>query len=411
MSVSERTSKLIWGQCAARCCICKTDLVHAPIAGATSLLGEVAHIVGETKKAARGDSQLTRAERNEPENLLLLCRPDHKIIDDDPLTYPVHALQEIKANHIAWVASKLVRTIAWRSSLSQLTYINVPRLCEQAELQGYDVDLSKYRQNQNLHSLGWDLNHVMSSFQAVLAHLQINAARIDDISLHEGFIGTAISFDRHRFRTRNITHVTRDSSPPTFLFSGSLDRDPHIYTQIGDAKIVMPIDPRWITTSTAATLFRPPSGQSIFSGIGLVTAVDYDAATIWMTPWVIGLPKGIFESASESIKQALADSTRLSDGGLSLEAEPSLLDNLVDTKRAQHAPCHFSPPPTHCDLCRRTLKHDKYMIDGGVRDAGYWACMCERCFHSRGGKIGWGHGQLYMRDETGWLLVGGFPPP
>ncbi|MBN8214689.1 MAG: HNH endonuclease [Xanthomonadales bacterium] len=405
MPISERSSKLIWGQCAARCCICKIDLVYAPNAGATSLLGEVAHIVGETRAAARGDSSMTRAERNCPDNLLLLCRPHHKIIDDDPVTHPIQALHKIKADHILWVASKLVQPHPWRSPLSQLTYINVPRLCEQAELQGYDVDLSRYKQSQTLHSLGWDLNHVMSSFQNVLAYLQLNAVNIEDIVVHESFIGTAVSFNRHRFRTKNVPCVTRDADPVSFPFSGSLKDDPHIYTKIGDAKIVMSIDPKWITTSTATTLFRPPSGQSIFSGIGLITAVDYDALTVSVTPWVIGLPKSILEFSAESFEQKRVESTR------SLDNEDSPLDNLVDAKRAQVAPCYFSPPPSHCDLCRHTLKNDKYMIDGGVRDAGFWACMCESCFLSRGRKIGWGHGQLYIQDKNRWLLVAGFPPP
>jgi hypothetical protein len=36
--------------------------------------------------------------------------------------------------------------------------------------------------------------------------------------------------------------------------------------------------------------------------------------------------------------------------------------------------------------------------------------MCEDCFYSHGDKIGWGHGQLYMRDDQGWLEVAGFCP-
>jgi hypothetical protein len=405
MPISEKTSKLIWGQCAARCCICKGDLVHAPKGAVISLLGEVAHIVGETIAAARGESLLTQTQRNASENLLLLCRSHHKIVDDDPASYSIQVLRDLKQRHIEWIAATLVQPREWRSPLSQLTYINVPRLCEQAELQGYAVDLRKYQASQTLHSLGWDLNHVMASFQTVLSRLQLSAVRIEEVVLHESFIGTAVSFDRRRFRTKNVPIITRNSGPAGFAFSGSLKTDPHIYTMLGTTKMVMNIDPRWITTSTATTLFRPSSGQSVFSGIGLITAVDYEASTISVTPWVVGLPKGILEEAAEKVQIVCRPTMTVAI------PSSSTLDALVDTARAQLDPCHFSPPPTYCDLCRRAFKDDKFMIDGGVQDARYWACMCESCFHLRGRAIGWGHGQLYMRDKKGWLLVAGFPPP
>src|ERR1700731_798458 len=86
MAVSERTSKVIWGQCAARCCICKAELLHEQNGRVLSLVGEVAHIVGETKRASRGTFDIPDGERNESDNLLLLCREHHKIVDDDPIT-------------------------------------------------------------------------------------------------------------------------------------------------------------------------------------------------------------------------------------------------------------------------------------------------------------------------------------
>jgi hypothetical protein len=88
----------------------------------------------------------------------------------------------------------------------------------------------------------------------------------------------------------------------------------------------------------------------------------------------------------------------------------SSLDALVDLPRAQKDQVHFQPPPEHCDLCRKILAKEKYMIDGAVNDLNGWACMCAACFLERGRKIGWGHGQLYLRDEKGWLEVAGFPP-
>lgn len=382
--------------------MCKKDLLFEADGVVSSLIGEVAHIVGETTTAARGVSPLSLKERNDAENLLLLCRDHHKIVDDDPATYPVDRLHEIKAEHLAWIASSLLKPRAWRSNISQLTYINVPRLCEQAELRGYQVDLRHYKDSQTLHSLGWDLNHVMSAFHAVLAHLSLDAIPLQSVILHEAMVGAAISFDRQRFRTKNLpTEVPADASRLP-QFTGSLTKDSHIYCHLRNFKVVIFIDPRWITTSTAFTLFRPSSGQSVFTGLGRVTGVDYEAAIVTVTPWVIGLPRGLFEDAME---EAIAAPT-------GSRAATPLLDSLVDMKRGKKDEVYFSPPPTHCDLCRRSLANDKYMIDGAVKDlGGAWACMCAECFNKRGRKIGWGHGQLYLRDENGWLEVAGFPPP
>lgn len=401
MAVSERTSKVVWGQCAARCCMCKKDLLFEANGVVSSLIGEVAHIVGETSAAARGASPLTLKERNEAENLLLLCRDHHKIVDDDPATYPVERLHKIKADHLSWIGTSLIRPRAWQSTISQLTYINVPRLCEQAELRGYEVDLRHYKETQTLHSLGWDLNHVMSAFHAVLAHLSVDAVPIKDAILHESMVGAAISFERQRFRTKNVPMDVLEDAANLRKFTGSLAKDPHIYYQLGSFKIVMFIDPRWITTSTAFTLFRPSSGQSVFSGLGRVTGVDYETGVVTATPWVIGLPRSPFDDAM---------GTTTSPGAV-VGGGTAMLDSLVDMDRAKEDEVYFSPPPTHCDLCRRSLSKDKYMIDGAVKDLGGWACMCADCFNSRGRKIGWGHGQLYLRDEDGWLEVAGFPPP
>lgn len=399
MPVSERVAKIVWGQCAARCCICKKELLFEAEGIVASLIGEVAHIVGETTAAARGVSQLSAKERNEAENLLLLCRDHHKIVDDDPNTYLVQWLHDCKTEHLAWIASSLVKPRPWRSTLSQLTYINVPRLCEQAELKGYDVDLRHYKDSQTLHSLGWDLNHVMSAFHVVLAHLSLDAVALQTAILHESLVGAAISFERQRFRTKNVPMQVPAEASKLRAFTGALTKDPHIYCQVGSFKVVMFIDPRWITTSTAFTLFRPSSGQSVFSGLGRITGVDYETRTITATPWVIGLPRSPFDEAREKG----ADESPAADNGT------ASLDSLVDMDRAKRDDVYFSPPPSHCDLCRRSLAADKYMIDGAVKDlGGAWACMCAACFNNRGRKIGWGHGQLYLRDPDGWLGVSGF---
>jgi hypothetical protein len=400
MAITERTSKIVWGQCAARCCICKENVLHEEGGRVSSLVGEIAHIVGETRKASRGESDLSLEQRNAAENLLLLCRKDHKIVDDDPTTYPVERLHQIRDNHVAWIARSLAKPKAWRSTISQLTYINVPRLCELAELQGYQVDLRQYQENQTLHSLGWELNRVMSAFQVVLGRLSVDAVPMQSISLHEGLIGAPISFDRQRFRTKNVPFDVSPRIEDIPKFTGDLTKDAHVYTQVGTFRVVLFIDVRWVTTSTAFALFRPPSGQSIFSGLGRITGVDYETGYVTVTPWVLGLPTNPIDELLEDKHAAPIPTAR----------SLSSLDALVNIERARRKEVYFHPPPTHCDLCRKSLAMDKYMIDGAVEDLGGWACMCAECFLDRGRRIAWGHGQLFQQEKKGWLEVAGFPP-
>jgi len=64
--------------------------------------GEIAHICGERKGAARYDSTLSVRERNSHENLMLLCPRHHKLIDQlRPDDYPVAELRRMKAEHEA----------------------------------------------------------------------------------------------------------------------------------------------------------------------------------------------------------------------------------------------------------------------------------------------------------------------
>jgi hypothetical protein len=70
-------------------------------------IGEQAHIVAENPRGPRGVSTLSVKQRNSYENLILLCPSHHQIIDKDEASYPVARLQEIKAEHEAWVNSSL----------------------------------------------------------------------------------------------------------------------------------------------------------------------------------------------------------------------------------------------------------------------------------------------------------------
>jgi hypothetical protein len=55
----------------------------------------------------RHDPEYPADRLDEPENLILLCRVHHKMVDDQHETYTVGVLSNIKVNHERWVTSAL----------------------------------------------------------------------------------------------------------------------------------------------------------------------------------------------------------------------------------------------------------------------------------------------------------------
>jgi hypothetical protein len=64
-----------------------------------AFLGEMAHIVADSRQGPRGDSPMSDEDRDKHANLLLLCGDHHKIIDSQPRTYSVSVLRKMKEDH------------------------------------------------------------------------------------------------------------------------------------------------------------------------------------------------------------------------------------------------------------------------------------------------------------------------
>lgn len=108
MGISIRTHKLLWGASGNTCAKCKAVVVQkATSVDGPSIVGEEAHIVSKEALGPRYDDPLAMDERDEVENLLILCNRCHKIVDDQVNTYTVDALRRIKADHEGWVRNLL----------------------------------------------------------------------------------------------------------------------------------------------------------------------------------------------------------------------------------------------------------------------------------------------------------------
>lgn len=390
MGISSKVNKIIWTRFAGACAICKEDLIEEITETNYSLVGEVAHIVGEKEKAARGSSPMSLEARNSPKNLLLLCRKHHKIIDDHEELYPVEKLHQIKKEYLESLQESLPKGKKWDIDIAHLSYINVPRLSELAMTYGYQVDLTHFKNNFNLNDLGYNLVYLMNSFQKTLSNIKIDAIPLQLISeLHEKLVGSLVSFNTITYRTK--------------VFSKNTDY-PHIYfTHIKGWKLKLQIDKKFITTSTAHCNFTPQGGSFTFSGLFRIKNVDFENDTIFASPLVLGSPKGFFNSLMEKNEEMKIESSDIDS------KYNDHIKKYIHFSEAMKQQNYASFTSYICDLCQKDLNFEEYFIDG-VTKSGPWALMCPKCFYKEGTTVKFGHGQLYGKMNDKWLMLGGLPP-
>jgi hypothetical protein len=105
--MTQKDIKLLWGRAGNRCSMCRYELSHETPSSHKYLLGEQAHIIGESESAPRGESPLSREQRNSYHNLILLCPNHHTEIDKNVNEWPVEKLHQAKSQHELWVSETL----------------------------------------------------------------------------------------------------------------------------------------------------------------------------------------------------------------------------------------------------------------------------------------------------------------
>jgi 5-methylcytosine-specific restriction endonuclease McrA len=102
MNVSPKEARIVYARSGGVCAFpgCGEDLVKPGLdTNDPSFIGEIAHIVADSRQGPRGESLLSDEERDKHPNLVLLCRNCHKKIDDQPRIYSVSVLRQIKLDH------------------------------------------------------------------------------------------------------------------------------------------------------------------------------------------------------------------------------------------------------------------------------------------------------------------------
>lgn len=108
MPISDKTRKILWGRSGNRCAICKHELIiDATHTDDESIIGDECHIISRQLQGPRHDPAFLEGKLDAYENLILLCRIHHKMIDDQGETYTADILQQMKSSHETWVSQKL----------------------------------------------------------------------------------------------------------------------------------------------------------------------------------------------------------------------------------------------------------------------------------------------------------------
>ncbi len=107
MAISKKDSKVLWGRSGNRCALCKRLLVDERTeTDREAVVGDEAHIAARSPGGPRyGEFPVGLVDTYD--NLILLCKVDHKKVDDQPGHFTLEILRKVKADHEAWVYKAL----------------------------------------------------------------------------------------------------------------------------------------------------------------------------------------------------------------------------------------------------------------------------------------------------------------
>lgn len=100
---------------------CNEFLYRHPLTGEAGNFGENAHIVAFRRGGPRGDAPNRPADIDDADNLMLLCRRDHKLIDDHEGRYTVEELRAHKTEHEARIRRATATGPAMQTTVLQMT--------------------------------------------------------------------------------------------------------------------------------------------------------------------------------------------------------------------------------------------------------------------------------------------------
>ena len=98
-SIDEKTRMKLWAVSGGRCEMCNRLLYEDSTFGVEGNFGEMAHIHAVSDNGPRNKRGMTSEEKNNIENLMLLCSEHHHMVDTKPEEFGDGLLKSKKKNH------------------------------------------------------------------------------------------------------------------------------------------------------------------------------------------------------------------------------------------------------------------------------------------------------------------------
>ena len=101
MAISLNSQRFLWARSGGFCQnpACNSDFFVIFADGKVTSTAELSHVIGRSKRGPRGDNELSAEERDECENIILLCPTCHTLVDKNPRQFPAETLCEWKRSH------------------------------------------------------------------------------------------------------------------------------------------------------------------------------------------------------------------------------------------------------------------------------------------------------------------------
>jgi hypothetical protein len=249
MTISDHDRKILWGSSGLRCAICNRRLVvEATATDRDSIVGEECHIVARSPGGPRA-GHLPPEEVDCHTNLILLCRNDHRMVDDQPGTYTSDVLRAKKAEHEAWVAQRLNKEEVEAEAEAM---IDASHPLDEPHQPGSTVITQAFPREEFLPSdvddddlFHWRLSDAFPGSRgiAVIDDPVAAADRLDIVLRHP--------IEQKRRQADGFVYF----SHPFYWFRGSSNMHLHAYSRLGPDRVLFGYDELRLSRVVA---FRPP---------------------------------------------------------------------------------------------------------------------------------------------------------
>jgi pimeloyl-ACP methyl ester carboxylesterase len=217
--------------------------------------------------------------------ILNLSSRSYKIVRDKIMKVATQKVVEVDTEDAVLKEQGLTEGKPWNRNVSQLYYLNIPKLSIFMGMQGYEI--GPFPKFETLHSLGMELTRIMIGFRELLDKISPNAHKIDDLEFDDIKVDFLVDFNGE-FKAHNGKYLYPEEKL-------QIGKEPFLSSAINDYKVIMTLNHKWVTTSTS---FRTLSQKGNFAGLGTVKGKDEETKEVFVSPLFIGIPKhlDLFES-------------------------------------------------------------------------------------------------------------------